>query len=129
VSSLSHLHRLPSTALKIDRSRDELLLPDGRHVESILRFRTLRTSVVAEGIEDRVQARELVGSAAPAAGLPVSPAVGRRRRSSSSSPTSRLARSGCHRPTPARPATLVGPAGRRRAAGTNPDARAGVSVS
>jgi diguanylate cyclase (GGDEF)-like protein/PAS domain S-box-containing protein len=62
-SSLSHLHRLPVDALKIDRSFVmSLLLPDRPAiVESILALaRTLRTSVVAEGIETEVQARELV---------------------------------------------------------------------
>jgi diguanylate cyclase (GGDEF)-like protein/PAS domain S-box-containing protein len=61
-SSLSHLHKLPVDALKIDRSFvRSLLLPDRPAiVESILALaRTLNTSVVAEGIEDDVQAREL----------------------------------------------------------------------
>jgi diguanylate cyclase (GGDEF)-like protein/PAS domain S-box-containing protein len=61
-SSLSHLHKLPVDALKIDRSFvKSLLLPDRPAiVESILALaRTLNTSVVAEGIEDEVQAREL----------------------------------------------------------------------
>src|SRR4029077_12369725 len=61
-SSLSHLHRLPVDALKIDRSFVmSLLLPDRPAiVESILALaRTLRTSVVAEGIETDVQAFEL----------------------------------------------------------------------
>ncbi len=61
-SSLSHLHKLPVDALKIDRSFVmSLLLPDRPAiVESILALaRTLRTSVVAEGIETEVQAREL----------------------------------------------------------------------
>jgi diguanylate cyclase (GGDEF)-like protein len=61
-SSLSHLHKLPVDALKIDRSFvKSLLLPDRPAiVESILALaRTLKTSVVAEGIEDEVQAREL----------------------------------------------------------------------
>jgi predicted signal transduction protein with EAL and GGDEF domain len=61
-SSLSHLHKLPVDALKIDRSFvKSLLLPDRPAiVESILALaRTLKTSVVAEGIEDPVQAREL----------------------------------------------------------------------
>jgi diguanylate cyclase (GGDEF)-like protein/PAS domain S-box-containing protein len=61
-SSLSHLHKLPVDALKIDRSFvKSLLLPDRPAiVESILALaRTLNTSVVAEGIEDAVQAREL----------------------------------------------------------------------
>jgi diguanylate cyclase (GGDEF)-like protein/PAS domain S-box-containing protein len=61
-SSLSHLHKLPVDALKIDRSFvKSLLLPDRPAiVESILALaRTLKTSVVAEGIEDNLQAREL----------------------------------------------------------------------
>jgi diguanylate cyclase (GGDEF)-like protein/PAS domain S-box-containing protein len=61
-SSLSHLHKLPVDALKIDRSFvRSLLLPDrAAIVESILALaRTLNTSVVAEGIETVVQAREL----------------------------------------------------------------------
>jgi len=61
-SSLSHLHKLPVDALKIDRSFVmSLLLPDRPAiVESILALaRTLKTSVVAEGIESDVQAREL----------------------------------------------------------------------
>ena len=61
-SSLSHLHKLPVDALKIDRSFvKSLLLPDRPAiVESILALaRTMNTSVVAEGIEDEVQAREL----------------------------------------------------------------------
>ena len=61
-SSLSHLHKLPVDALKIDRSFvRSLLLPDRPAiVESILALaRTLDTSVVAEGIERDVQAREL----------------------------------------------------------------------
>jgi diguanylate cyclase (GGDEF)-like protein/PAS domain S-box-containing protein len=61
-SSLSHLHKLPVDALKIDRSFVmSLLLPDRPAiVESILALaRTLKTSVVAEGIESEVQAREL----------------------------------------------------------------------
>ena len=61
-SSLSHLHRLPVDALKIDRSFvKSLLLPDRPAiVESILALaRTLNTSVVAEGIEEDGQAREL----------------------------------------------------------------------
>ncbi len=61
-SSLSHLHKLPVDALKIDRSFvRSLVLPDRPAiVESILALaRTLNTSVVAEGIESDVQAREL----------------------------------------------------------------------
>jgi EAL domain-containing protein (putative c-di-GMP-specific phosphodiesterase class I) len=61
-SSLSHLHKLPVDALKIDRSFVNSLLLPGRPaiVESILALaRTLKTSVVAEGIESEVQAREL----------------------------------------------------------------------
>ncbi len=61
-SSLSHLHKLPVDALKIDHSFvKSLLLPDRPAiVESILALaRTLNTSVVAEGIESEVQAREL----------------------------------------------------------------------
>jgi EAL domain-containing protein (putative c-di-GMP-specific phosphodiesterase class I) len=61
-SSLSHLHKLPVDALKIDRSFvSSLLLPDRPAiVESILALaRTLNTSVVAEGIEDDGQAFEL----------------------------------------------------------------------
>lgn len=61
-SSLSHLHKLPVDALKIDRSFVmSLLLPDRPAiVESILALaRTLKTSVVAEGIETELQAREL----------------------------------------------------------------------
>ena len=61
-SSLSHLHKLPVDALKIDRSFvTSLLLPDRPAiVESILALaRTLKTGVVAEGIEDDVQAGEL----------------------------------------------------------------------
>jgi diguanylate cyclase (GGDEF)-like protein/PAS domain S-box-containing protein len=61
-SSLSHLHKLPVDALKIDRSFvKSLLLPDRPAiVESVLALaRTLNTSVVAEGIESDVQAREL----------------------------------------------------------------------
>ncbi|HEY7054951.1 MAG TPA: EAL domain-containing protein, partial [Vicinamibacterales bacterium] len=61
-SSLSHLHTLPVDALKIDRSFVRSLLLHDRPaiVESILALaRTLKTSVVAEGIEDPAQAREL----------------------------------------------------------------------
>ena len=61
-SSLSHLHKLPVDALKIDRSFvASLLLPDRPAiVESILALAyTLGTDVVAEGVENKVQAREL----------------------------------------------------------------------
>jgi diguanylate cyclase (GGDEF)-like protein/PAS domain S-box-containing protein len=61
-SSLSHLHNLPVDALKIDRSFVNSLVLPGRPpvVESILALaRTLNTSVVAEGIENDAQAREL----------------------------------------------------------------------
>ena len=61
-SSLSHLHQLPVDALKIDRSFvASLLLPDRPAiVESILALAyTLGTGVVAEGVEDEVQALEL----------------------------------------------------------------------
>jgi diguanylate cyclase (GGDEF)-like protein/PAS domain S-box-containing protein len=61
-SSLSHLHTLPVDALKIDRSFvTSLLLPDRPAiVESILALaRTLKTNVVAEGIEDIHQAADL----------------------------------------------------------------------
>jgi len=62
-SSLSHLHKLPVDALKIDRSFvKSLLLPDRPAiVESILALaRTLKTSVVAEGIEEDLQADQLL---------------------------------------------------------------------
>jgi EAL domain-containing protein (putative c-di-GMP-specific phosphodiesterase class I) len=61
-SSLSHLSKLPVDALKIDRSFvNNLLLPDRPAiVESILALaRTLRTGVVAEGIEHEEQGLEL----------------------------------------------------------------------
>ena len=61
-SSLSHLHKLPVDTLKIDRSFvASLLLPDRpAMVESILALaRTLKTGVVAEGIETEEQAYEL----------------------------------------------------------------------
>jgi diguanylate cyclase (GGDEF)-like protein len=61
-SSLSHLHNLPVDALKIDSSFVKSLLLEDRPaiVESILALaRTLGTSVVAEGVESQVQAREL----------------------------------------------------------------------
>jgi diguanylate cyclase (GGDEF)-like protein/PAS domain S-box-containing protein len=61
-SSLSHLAMLPVDALKIDRSFvKNLLLPERPHiVESILALaRTLNTGVVAEGIEQEEQVREL----------------------------------------------------------------------
>jgi len=62
-SSLSHLHTLPVDALKIDGSFVKSLLLDERPaiVESILALaRTLQTSVVAEGVESQMQARELL---------------------------------------------------------------------
>jgi diguanylate cyclase (GGDEF)-like protein len=61
-SSLSHLAKLPVDALKIDRSFvKHLSMPDRPAiVESILALaRTLHTGVVAEGIEQEAQAREL----------------------------------------------------------------------
>ena len=61
-SSLSHLHRLPVDALKIDRSFVRSLMHADRPaiVESILALaRTLKTSVVAEGVESEPEAREL----------------------------------------------------------------------
>jgi diguanylate cyclase (GGDEF)-like protein/PAS domain S-box-containing protein len=61
-SSLSHLHKLPVDALKIDRSFVSSLGVSERPamVESIMALaRTMNTSVVAEGIETEVQAREL----------------------------------------------------------------------
>jgi EAL domain-containing protein (putative c-di-GMP-specific phosphodiesterase class I) len=60
--SLSYLHKLPVDVLKVDRSFVRSLgLPDRPAiVESILALaQTLNTSVVAEGIETDVQAREL----------------------------------------------------------------------
>jgi diguanylate cyclase (GGDEF)-like protein len=61
-SSLSHLAKLPVDVLKIDRSFvKNLSMPDRPAiVESILALaRTLRTGVVAEGIEQEAQGREL----------------------------------------------------------------------
>jgi EAL domain-containing protein (putative c-di-GMP-specific phosphodiesterase class I) len=61
-SSLSHLAKLPVDALKIDRSFVKtLLLPERPAiVESILALaRTLNTGVIAEGIEQDEQLREL----------------------------------------------------------------------
>ena len=84
-SSLSHLHKLPVDALKIDRSFvSSLLLPDRPAiVESILALaRTLKTSVVAEGIEsERAGARTGAARVHACAGLPVlAAALGRRGR-------------------------------------------------
>jgi len=62
-SSLSHLHKLPVDTLKIDRSFLRGLMLDNRPamVESILALaRALQTGVVAEGVEDDGQARELL---------------------------------------------------------------------
>jgi diguanylate cyclase (GGDEF)-like protein/PAS domain S-box-containing protein len=61
-SSLSHLHRLPVDALKIDQSFVKTLLLDDRPaiVESILALaKTLGTTVIAEGVETDRQLREL----------------------------------------------------------------------
>jgi EAL domain-containing protein (putative c-di-GMP-specific phosphodiesterase class I) len=61
-SSLSHLHKLPVDALKIDRSFVTTIGISERPaiVESILALaRTMNTSVVAEGVETEIQAREL----------------------------------------------------------------------
>ena len=96
-SSLSHLHKLPVDALKIDRSFvKSLLLPDRPAiVESILALaRTLNTSVVAEGIESDIQARELerLGLHARAGLSLLAAAVGAARPRSCSSPTSRSVR-------------------------------------
>ena len=61
-SSLSHLHRLPVDALKLDRSFVTSLMQEGRPaiVESILALaQTLGTPVIAEGVETEDQLREL----------------------------------------------------------------------
>jgi diguanylate cyclase (GGDEF)-like protein/PAS domain S-box-containing protein len=61
-SSLSHLHKLPVDALKIDRSFVRNLLIEDRPaiVESILALaKTLHTEVVAEGVEEELQAQKL----------------------------------------------------------------------
>jgi EAL domain-containing protein (putative c-di-GMP-specific phosphodiesterase class I) len=61
-SSLSHLHRLPVDALKLDRSFVGSLMQEGRPaiVESILALaQTLGTPVIAEGVETEDQLREL----------------------------------------------------------------------
>ncbi len=106
-SSLSHLHKLPVDALKIDRSFVESLLLPGRPaiVESILALaRTLNTSVVAEGIETDVQARELERlGCTHAQGYLFSRPLSAPPWSSCSWQTSRLARSGSHAPIPPLP--------------------------
>ncbi len=61
-SSLNHLHKLPVDALKIDRLFVRGLLVEDRPaiVESILALaQTLQTDVVAEGVEDEMQACKL----------------------------------------------------------------------
>ena len=61
-SSLSHLHRLPVDALKIDQSFVKTLMREDRPaiVESILALaKTLGTTVIAEGVETESQSREL----------------------------------------------------------------------
>ena len=61
-SSLSHLHRLPVDALKIDQSFVKTLMREDRPaiVESILALaKTLGTAVIAEGVETESQSREL----------------------------------------------------------------------
>jgi predicted signal transduction protein with EAL and GGDEF domain len=62
-SSLSHLHKLPVDVLKIDRSFVTSLAVSQERpaiVESILALaKTMKTSVVAEGVENEMQAREL----------------------------------------------------------------------
>lgn len=61
-SSLSHLHRLPVDALKIDQSFVNTLMRDDRPaiVESILALaKTLNTTVIAEGVETYGQLGEL----------------------------------------------------------------------
>jgi EAL domain-containing protein (putative c-di-GMP-specific phosphodiesterase class I) len=61
-SSLSHLHRLPVDALKLDRTFVRSLMQEGRPaiVESILALaQTLGTPVIAEGVETEDQLREL----------------------------------------------------------------------
>lgn len=61
-SSLSHLHRLPVDALKIDQSFVRSLMREDRPaiVESILALaRTLGTTVIAEGVESASQLQEL----------------------------------------------------------------------
>jgi EAL domain-containing protein (putative c-di-GMP-specific phosphodiesterase class I) len=61
-SSLSHLHRLPVDALKLDRAFVSTLLRADRPaiVESVLALaHTLGTPVIAEGVETEAQLREL----------------------------------------------------------------------
>ncbi len=74
-SSLSHLHRLPVDALKLDRTFVSTLMDAGRPsiVESVMALaNTLGTPVIAEGVETEAQ---LHGAVAPRlherAGLPL----------------------------------------------------------
>jgi diguanylate cyclase (GGDEF)-like protein/PAS domain S-box-containing protein len=61
-SSLSHLHRLPVDALKLDRTFVSTLMDAGRPsiVESVMALaNTLGTPVIAEGVETEAQLQEL----------------------------------------------------------------------
>jgi EAL domain-containing protein (putative c-di-GMP-specific phosphodiesterase class I) len=61
-SSLSHLHRLPVDALKLDRTFVNTLMHAGRPsiVESVMALaNTLGTPVIAEGVETEAQLQEL----------------------------------------------------------------------